>query len=526
MSNQELLERLSAHRLLGSAPREELAWLAAHGRVRTLAPGETLTRRTVGRIGWMYVLLSGRVAVHVDRGAGRHRVMELRGGDVAGLLPYSRLTAPPGDTVAEETTELLAVPREAIPEMIRECHEVTSKLVHAMVDRARQFTTSDLHDEKMVSLGKLAAGLAHELNNPASALARGANVLSERLSAAEAASMALGAAPMTPEQLEAIGSVREACLAASVRHLRSPLELADREEALANWLETRRADAALAEPLAETAVTLEALDRLALTLEGEALESALRWVAAGCSARRLAAEIEAAAERISNLVTAVKGFTRMDQATVAGPVDVGQGLEQTLAMLRAKARARSLSVSVTMEPGLPPVRAVAGELNQAWANLVDNALDAAQAGGRVEISASRQGQEVVVRVIDDGAGIPPDARERIFDPFYTTKPVGQGTGLGLDIARRLVRRNYGDIEVDSEPGRTEFRVLLPVAEKNATADHSAAGDAASVGAAEGEAVAHGAAADEETAEEADLSAGRGAASGDGAREHGVAGGDR
>ena len=167
---------------------------------------------------------------------------------------------------------------------------------------------------------------------------------------------------------------------------------------------------------------------------------------------------------ISGLVSAIKGFTHMDQAMVAEPVEIGPGLSNTVAVLRAKAGQKSATVSIDVESGLPRVRGFAGELNQIWGNLIDNALDAVGNGGTVQVKATRASERVVVRVIDDGPGIPASVREHIFDPFFTTKPMGQGTGLGLDIVRRLVRHNDGTIEVDSTPGQTEFRVGLPIAE--------------------------------------------------------------
>jgi len=168
--------------------------------------------------------------------------------------------------------------------------------------------------------------------------------------------------------------------------------------------------------------------------------------------------------RISGIVGAVKGFTHMDQAVVAGPVDLAQGLNNTVIVLGAKARAKAATVVVQAEPGLPFARGFAGELNQIWANLIDNALDAIADSGRVDVTASREDRRVVVRVIDNGAGIPGQIRERIFDPFFTTKPMGHGTGLGLDIVRRLVRHNDGEISVQSQPGRTQFQVALPLAD--------------------------------------------------------------
>jgi signal transduction histidine kinase len=198
-------------------------------------------------------------------------------------------------------------------------------------------------------------------------------------------------------------------------------------------------------------------------LDRETLNVALRWVAAGCTTRALAADVERAATRIHNLVGAIKRFTYMDRAQVPEPVDVVESLNDSLALLLHKARKKSVEVKVTSEPELPPARAIGGDLNQIWTNLIDNAIDAVSESGRVIVSAARQLNFVVVRVEDNGCGIPDDIRDRIFDPFVTSKPVGQGTGLGLDIARQLIRRNNGDIEVESQPGRTEFRVTLPIA---------------------------------------------------------------
>jgi signal transduction histidine kinase len=316
----------------------------------------------------------------------------------------------------------------------------------------------------MMSLGKLSAGLAHELNNPASAIERSASVLDDRLEDAERATRALGAARLTDSELQAVDNLRAACLAARVTGVRTPIEQAEREETIAEWLASHGLDTATAEALAETSVTLDALERIGEAVAGPALDAVLRWAAAGCSVRSLASDIQEAAMRISGLVTAVKGFTHMDRATVAQPVDLTQGLDNTVTVLRAKARSRSASVVVEAEPGLPAVRGFVGELNQIWSNLIDNALDAIPDGGRVEVRASREQRRVVVRVSDNGAGIPDEIRSRIFDPFFTTKPLGQGTGLGLDIVRRLVRHNDGEIAVESRPGWTEFRVVLPAAD--------------------------------------------------------------
>ncbi|HWN80471.1 MAG TPA: ATP-binding protein [Candidatus Udaeobacter sp.] len=463
MTVPDLVDRLAAHKLLGTAPREELAWLAAHGSLRRLSSGEILTAKGAVVEG-LFVVLSGCITISIDRGSGPQKIMEWREGQVTGLLPYSRLVSPPGDTIASEPTELLAVHRDLFPEMIQQCHTVTSILVHTMVDRARAFTTADLQNEKMISLGKLSAGLAHELNNPVSAIERSTGMLTGLLADAERATRSLAASRLTESQLAAIEDLRGSCLGPREQGVRSPIQRAEREEAIADWLVAHHLDPATADGLAETPVTLEALDRIAALVDGPALDTALKWAAAECSVRSLTAEIQEAAANISGLVMAVKGFTHMDQASVAEPVNLLHGLDNTIRVLRSKARQKSATVVVEVEPNLPLIRGFVGELNQIWANLLDNALDAIPEGGRVEVHAAREQQHVVVRIADNGSGIPESIRARIYDPFFTTKPMGQGTGLGLDIVRRLVRHNDGEITVESRPGRTEFRVALPIAD--------------------------------------------------------------
>lgn len=462
----DLIERLAQHKTLGSAPREELEWLVERASLRRLSVGEVLSKK--GReVEGLFVILSGRLALFVDRGAGPNKMIEWREGDVAGMLPYSRLVSPPGDSIAQEPLEILVLHRDHLREMMHECFEITSILVHLMVDRARLFTSSDLQNEKMISLGKLSAGLAHELNNPASAIERSVCLLTERLEDSEKATRALEAAGLSEVQLAAVDAIRESCLAKKAPGMRAALEQVDREDAIYGWLANRGLDTSNAQILADTEVTFDALNSIVEVVPGPTVNAVLRWAAAGCAVRSLASEIQGCSSRISGLVMAVKGFTHMDQAMVAERVDPGRGLSDTVTVLNSKAREKSVAVAIDLKADLPQVFGFAAELNQIWGSLIDNALDAAPGGGRVEVSTSCEGQHVVVRVIDNGPGIPSEIRSRVFDPFFTTKPMGQGTGLGLDIARRLVRHNDGVIDFESQPGRTEFRVSLPIADFSA-----------------------------------------------------------
>jgi signal transduction histidine kinase len=465
MSVTDLVDRLAALPRVGGVPYEELEWLVAHGTFEVREAGHVIGAKGV-RIEKLWLIVSGHVEIRVDRGAGPRLVSEWHAGEVTGMLPYSRMKGPPGDNVCAEKTEFLAIHERHFPELVHRCPVFTAHTVHTMLDRARNFNTSALQDEKMVSLGKLAAGLAHELNNPASATKRGANLLLSELSQLDAALRALSDRGLTDELVDAIDHARPLCLTMPDGSVRSPIHQADREDELTDWLVRHQADPAHAASLADTAVTVEALDTLASTISGETLEAALRWLAARSATHSLASDIEQAATRIYELVSAVKKFTYMDN--LAGPesVEVEAGIRDTIRVLDSKVTSKNAVITVDIAADLPPVRATGGELNQVWMSLIDNALDAIPESGRIDIVAHSELDQVLVRVVDDGPGIRADTVQRIFDPFFTTKPPGQGTGLGLDMARRLVRRYHGDISVESRPGLTEFRVSL-LAEKAA-----------------------------------------------------------
>ncbi|MBS1820668.1 MAG: GHKL domain-containing protein [Acidobacteria bacterium] len=463
MSTADLVERLAQHRLIGSAPRNELEWLAEHGSARNAEVGDLMSHRGEPVEG-MYVLFSGRLALFVDRGAGPVKLVEFQAGDVTGMLPYSRLVNAPGDSIAQERVEAFELHRDLLPEMVRECNGVTSILVHHMVDRAKLFTSTELQNEKMVSLGKLSAGLAHELGNPSSAIERSVCLLTDRLEECEAAMRELQAARLSDSQLAATDAFRASCFARRSGPPRAAMEQVDREEAIYEWLNKRGLNTASAPMLAETEVTFDALNALAAEVSGPALNAVVRSAASRAAIRNLTSEVQSSSSRISTLVMAVKGFTHMDQAMVADRVNPGTGLNDAVTVLHAKANERSIKVEIELEAGLPQLSGFAGELNQIWGILLDNALDAAPEGnGHVKVTAQHEMQRLVVRIIDNGPGIPAEIQSHIFDPFFTTKPMGFGTGLGLDIARRLVRHNDGTIEFETEPGRTEFRVTLPVA---------------------------------------------------------------
>jgi signal transduction histidine kinase len=416
------------------------------------------------------VILEGHLLVRVDRGAGPRIVMAWHGGDVTGVLPYSRIKAPPGSVVAEETTRFVMIDAAELPRLIRECPDLTAVLVHVMIDRARVFKSSELLDEKMLSLGRLAAGLAHELNNPASAVERSAQTLVAELTALDAATRRFCALGLSDAQCATISRLRDDRPLAVVDL--PPLERADRQDALDDWLAAHAIDDVETAPLAASGFVKADLETLGALVGLDKVAPVLAHISAGHTVRQLAAEIDTAATRIHSLVAAVKSFTYVNQQATPQPVAIGRGLSDTVTVLRSKAKDRRVEVTVDVAADLPTVEGHGGELNQVWANLLDNAIDAAP-GGHVRIDATAAAGRVVVRVADDGPGMPPEIANRIFDPFFTTKDIGEGTGLGLDIARRIVERHRGAIDVSTSPRGTTFTVTLPASAPPAdTAAHA------------------------------------------------------
>jgi signal transduction histidine kinase len=462
VTDQTLIDRLAALPTLASIPRAQLEWLAAHGEILHFEQGESLFTKGQSVVADLWIVLSGRFSIRLERGGIARIAKEWQRGDLSGYLPYSRMLKSPGDLNVEEPLEVLVVRNADIREMTRECYEFTALCVHEMLDRARQFKSEDLLVQKLASLGVLSAGIAHELNNPSSAVARSAKELEPAHREAMAAARALGEARLSEPQLAAIHGLASSEDTAAA-DLRSPLDRADREDAIGDWLESHGVDAALAEPLARTTMTTGQLDAAAEALQGGQLALALRYAAADLTARRLTSEIVRAAGRIHELAARVKKQTHMDRTPVVDAIPLEESLSDTLALIGSKARSRAVTLELKVEPNLPRLQGVLGELNQVWLNLVDNAIDAAPDGGHVTVAAGHERQSIVVRVIDDGPGIAAADLDRIFDQFYTTKPVGKGTGLGLPTAQAIVLSHRGTIQVESRPGRTEFRVCLPAA---------------------------------------------------------------
>jgi len=358
-----------------------------------------------------------------------------------------------------------AVPAARFAELALSQRCVARKVVRAIRPAVSRVTAVEQNRERLAALGTMAAGLAHELNNPAAAARRAADDLAEAL---EVLSSTIGnfveSGIERAEAQQLVELQREAASRQSQRCVLDALDASDAEEELLEALERHGVPEAwrLAEPLAAAGVDPEWLERVR-ALAGTATPAAVRWVAASLAAHSLAGELKDSTSRMSELVGAVKSYAYMDRGGVV-EADVHEGLETTLIVLGHKLKHTSIEVVRDYDRTLPRLTMHGSELNQVWTNLLDNAIDALGETGTITISSSRDGDAIMVDIADDGPGIPPDVLPHIFDPFFTTKDVGKGTGLGLETARRIVtERQRGTLAVDSEPGRTVFHVRLPFA---------------------------------------------------------------
>jgi signal transduction histidine kinase len=450
----------------GDLPDDELLWLANHVLEKTFNAGELISKEGDPANDFI-ILVDGLLQYRRDSDTQDNRVWDMEPGEVGGKLPYSRLTHYTGTLRAAKTSRLLVGSVDVFPEMIRDTPLLTQRLVGMMLDRTRWVTRELQQTEKLAALGKLSAGLAHELNNPAASAKRAALALSEAQEALREATSQLDARNLNSDQRKAILHFeRQALLNTQAPELMDSLTQSEKEDEISSWLEKNKIPGGgkFAPVLAETSLENSWLEGLKQQVGEEALAEALMRIVSQVSARKLTKEIESSTGRISELVKAIKEYSYMDQAPLQ-EVDIHQGLENTLVMLKYKLK-HGITIEKYFDKNLPRVCAYGGELNQVWTNLIDNAADAMKNGGKLGIRTALDQDSVVVELTDTGTGIAPEIQDKIFEPFFTTKKMGEGTGLGLDTVYRIIRRHRGSILVESKPGNTCFKVRLPLKQPN------------------------------------------------------------
>ena len=455
---EEILAELIKIPVFQDQPREELLWFISVSEERRSAPGEIIMREGDAP-DYMLVMLEGEMRARAEHGPVDGPVFTITSGDVTGMLPFSRLKVISVTGRAVVQSHYLGFPVSQFIELFRRLPELVRRLVGLLTDRVRNVTRTEQQHEKLAALGKLSAGLAHELNNPSAAARRSASALRDCLARLREAARNTD---IGPEDCGLLAE-REEEIRASLKPAQFKDEFArvEREEAIQAWLEAHNVEDAwkLSPSLADAGLSDAHLASFA-AVAGASVGPELTRFATLLEMERIAEELEHSSARISDLIKAIKEYSYMDQGPMQ-EVDIERGLETTLTIMNHKLK-RGITVIRDYAPNLPKVMASGSELNQVWTNLIDNAADALKDSGKLTIHTARENDFVLVEIADNGAGIPPEALSRIFDPFFTTKGVGEGTGLGLDVVNRIIKNVGGQISVSSVPGDTRFQVRIPI----------------------------------------------------------------
>jgi len=442
-------------------PDDQLDWFISQTEEIRLKPGDVYLQ--LGDLASsMVVILEGELQARGDIN-GETFVIPFAAGSVTGVLPFSRMKKSVVTGRALTESRILKFPSSRFPELIQKMPELTQRLVGVMADRIREVTRVEQQRDRLAGLGKLSAGLAHELNNPASAAKRATSLLRDAFKRIKDAVQELGKHQLTATQKSEIERLEASFLQPAQDPL-DTLAISDLEDQIDSLLRSHgQSDLwQLASDLAHRGVKPEVLESLFATLDADVARAALVRIAASVEIANLLNEIESSTSRISDLVRAVKEYTYMDQ-TPAQSVDVVKGLENTLTILHHKLK-RGVTVRREYEKVPLLVNSFGSELNQVWTNIIDNAIDAMGGKGELRVRTYRDDTCVVVEIADNGPGISPEVKAHIFEPFFTTKGVGEGTGLGLDTVQRIVKKHRGTIQVNSKPGDTRFQVFLPLVE--------------------------------------------------------------
>lgn len=460
----DLLDRISQFETFKEAEKEALEWLIDHSNYLYYEPDDHLfyPKKAADH---MIIIIQGQLVIKLPQKNELREMGTWEDEYITGLLPFSRMKEAVAYGLITKPTYTLELHKSNFLEMVNKHYGLTQLLVGVMSNRIREFTHIRMRDEKLMSLGKLSAGLAHELNNPASSIVRNAEELYQKVHQSPDKFKAIITMKVTAEETDKINSI----LFEKIKNYPPPdkslLERESQKDDLLDWLEDAGIDDAedIAEVFTDFDLTEEDLDIIGNTIREEALPSIMWWLESTLSLERLIGEIREASNRISGLIGSIKSYTHMDKSSDAQSINVLEGIKNTLMILKHPIKGKNIRIEKDIAPNLPSIKGYPGELNQVWTNLIDNAIDAMDKEGVLKIKVAPERDFVCVSITDNGPGIPEEVIHQIFDPFFTTKGIGKGTGMGLEMVRKMVDRHKGKIEVQSAPGNTTFKIFLPVA---------------------------------------------------------------
>jgi len=465
-TQEQLLTLLRQAESLQSLPDKTLIWLLKKGETKIIKQEDTLFERG-DKVDNLHILLEGRIKINLENNGKVQEFGVMLPGDITGVLPYSRMKEALGYGRAVQDTLVFSLHKSHFQEMIMKHQDLVEVLVHHMLSRVKNFTAIERQNEKMMALGKLSAGLAHELNNPAAAIIRSAEALKKHLGHIPERFKKVIKIKADDKQVDFVNHLMHQKIQEKENMELSLLEKTELEEEITDWLDDNdlsECATELAETFTEFGFTMEDLEKVADNIRQEDLAAVLQWIESNLQTEGLVQEIQEASSRISNLVNSVKSYTHMDRAPEKCAVDLRVGIKNTLTILQHKIKKHNIQIIKNIPEDFPKVTVFENEMNQVWTNIFDNAIDAMEDTEvkELKIDAFSEDGFAKIDIQDSGTGIPDEIKNRIFDPFFTTKEVGKGSGMGLETVMNIMRHHNGKISLLEKDNHTVFQVCLPL----------------------------------------------------------------
>ncbi len=446
-----------------NVPDQQLQWLIDKSYIQTFKQGEYVLKKGEP-IDNLSIILKGYIDLKIQQNGNYKLIKKMGPNTIGGVLPFSRLSSSIGYSEVIEDSEILFLNKSFFREMVANHYELTESLVHHMTSRVRELTRDNVQSEKMMALGKLSAGLAHELNNPASAMQRSAKALKKHLSHVPEKFKRIMSIDVSEEEIDTINNLIFDRINNRPENNMKLTERLEKEDELELWLEEHGVENAFeyTETFLDFCMDATVISEIHNNSQNDNFLEAIEWIEDVLTTEKIIDEIDEASDRISSLVKSIKSYTHMDQTPEKINTDIHVGIKSTLIMLNHKFKRKNIALEKHFEKDLPQPKLFVSEINQVWTNLIDNAIDAMDHSGKLIITTSKDNNFIKITITDNGHGIPEEHINQIFDPFFTTKSIGKGTGMGLEVVQRIINQHNGEIKVTSKKGETTFTVCLPI----------------------------------------------------------------